>query len=77
MPQDAAGATYSRDALAKAIYSRLFDYIVQRVNQVLGFIDDPSYIMIGILDIYGFEIFEVSLKHDINILRPVVLTWLS
>jgi myosin-1 len=58
VPQDAAGATYSRDALAKAIYSRLFDYIVQRVNQVLGFIDDPSYIMIGILDIYGFEIFE-------------------
>jgi myosin-1 len=58
VPQDAAGATYSRDALAKALYSRLFDYIIRRVNEVLGYVDDPSLITMGILDIYGFEIFD-------------------
>jgi hypothetical protein len=54
-------ATYSRDALAKAIYARLFDYIIRRVNEVLGYVDDPSLIIMGILDIYGFEIFDVCL----------------
>lgn len=50
-------AYYSRDALAKAIYSRLFDYIVSRVNDSLGWSQDDCTLL-GVLDIYGFEIFE-------------------
>ena len=45
-------AQNARDALAKAIYARLFDYIVSRVNQSLPFTSSRSYI--GVLDIAGF-----------------------
>eukprot|EP01087_Luapelamoeba_hula_P021080 TRINITY_DN72_c0_g1_i2.p1 TRINITY_DN72_c0_g1~~TRINITY_DN72_c0_g1_i2.p1 ORF type:complete len:745 (-),score=147.61 TRINITY_DN72_c0_g1_i2:1096-3246(-) len=55
-PQDVDAATYSRDALSKALYSRNFDYIVRRVNDAM-YIDDADALIIGILDIYGFEIF--------------------
>jgi len=55
-PQNVDECNYARDALAKAFYSRMFDYIVQRVNDAM-FIDDPDALIIGILDIYGFEIF--------------------
>jgi len=57
-PQNSEGAYYSRDALAKALYSRLFDWIVNKVNVALGYKSNSSSLMIGILDIYGFEIFE-------------------
>ena len=45
-------AQNARDALAKAIYSKLFDYIVMRVNQALPFSSSKSFI--GVLDIAGF-----------------------
>ena len=46
-----------RDALAKALYFNLFDWIVARTNVSLksqGVVKNT----VGILDIYGFEIFE-------------------
>lgn len=46
-----------RDALAKAIYNNLFEWIVERVNKALRSRSQSSYV-IGVLDIYGFEIFE-------------------
>uniref|UniRef100_A0A0N5A516 Myosin motor domain-containing protein n=1 Tax=Parastrongyloides trichosuri TaxID=131310 RepID=A0A0N5A516_PARTI len=52
-------AKHTRDALSKAMYSRLFDYLVKSVNTALCVTDvrgDAS--SIGILDIYGFEIFD-------------------
>jgi len=52
-----AQATATRDALAMAIYYNLFDWIVQRVNQSLK-ARQATANNIGILDIYGFEIFE-------------------
>ncbi|KAM6954644.1 myosin VIa isoform 2-T2 [Aplochiton taeniatus] len=46
----------ARDALAKAVYSRLFDHVVTRINQCFPF--DSSANFIGVLDIAGFEYFE-------------------
>lgn len=56
-PANVAQATATRDALAKAIYHNLFDWIVERINQSLKARQATSN-SIGILDIYGFEIFE-------------------
>ncbi|XP_042050999.1 myosin-17-like [Salvia splendens] len=56
---DPEAALGSRDALAKTIYSRLFDWIVEKINTSIG--QDPhSKAIIGVLDIYGFE----SFKHN-------------
>ncbi|KAG2718038.1 hypothetical protein I3760_03G202400 [Carya illinoinensis] len=54
---DPVAALGSRDALAKTIYSRLFDWIVDKINNSIG--QDPnSKSLIGVLDIYGFESFK-------------------
>ncbi|CAF3259292.1 unnamed protein product [Rotaria socialis] len=51
-------AQNARDALAKAIYIRLFDQIVTFVNKSIPFSSSNSYI--GILDIAGFEYFPIN-----------------
>ncbi|KAB0792483.1 hypothetical protein PPYR_14442 [Photinus pyralis] len=51
-------AIYARDALAKAVYDRLFTWLVERLNKSLQPDDRRKHIAMGILDIYGFEIFE-------------------
>ncbi|XP_020398059.1 myosin-17 isoform X1 [Zea mays] len=52
-------ATISRDGLAKQIYSRLFEWLVNRINASIG--QDPdSNKLIGVLDIYGFESFKTN-----------------
>ncbi|KAI1002705.1 Myosin-1 [Podosphaera aphanis] len=56
-PANIAQAAATRDALAKAIYNNLFDWIVERVNVSLK-ARGATANSIGILDIYGFEIFE-------------------
>ncbi|XP_008438435.1 myosin-6 isoform X1 [Cucumis melo] len=56
---DPDSATLSRDALAKIVYSRLFDWIVDKINNSIG--QDPdSKNLIGVLDIYGFESFKTN-----------------
>ncbi|KAF9608924.1 hypothetical protein IFM89_012092 [Coptis chinensis] len=56
---DPLGAVVSRDGLAKAIYSHLFDWLVAKINMSIG--QDPnSNAHIGVLDIYGFESFETN-----------------
>jgi len=57
VPLNPAQATAVRDAFSKALYFNMFDWIVDRVNQSLKTRSASSY-SIGILDIYGFEIFE-------------------
>ncbi|KAG0729962.1 Myosin-IA [Chionoecetes opilio] len=57
-------ASFGRDAFAKAIYERLFSFIVDGVNSAIevryeGAAARYKYnTVIGVLDIYGFEIFE-------------------
>lgn len=57
-PLDRELAIYARDALAKAVYDRLFTWLVKRVNSSLQPLDPRRNTVMGILDIYGFEIFE-------------------
>nr|CAD7202086.1 unnamed protein product [Timema douglasi] len=49
-------AVYTRNALAKGLYARMFDYLVKIVNAAME--TNVQGQNIGILDIYGFEIFE-------------------
>ncbi|KAF8167362.1 myosin-1 [Crassisporium funariophilum] len=57
VPLNPAQATSGRDALAKAIYNNLFEWIVSRVNVSMKTRSAYTQV-IGILDIFGFEIFE-------------------
>ncbi|XP_072290391.1 unconventional myosin-VI-like isoform X2 [Eucyclogobius newberryi] len=56
VPLKVEQANNARDALAKAVYSRLFDHVVTRVNQCFPFKASSNFI--GVLDIAGFEYFE-------------------
>ncbi|KAM9558529.1 unconventional myosin-Id-like [Salvelinus alpinus] len=56
-------ASYGRDALAKAMYERMFCWIVGRINDVIEVKNYDAKVhgkntVIGVLDIYGFEIFQ-------------------
>uniref|UniRef100_A0A8C8S794 Unconventional myosin-Va n=1 Tax=Pelusios castaneus TaxID=367368 RepID=A0A8C8S794_9SAUR len=52
-------AINARDALAKHIYAKLFSWIVDHVNKALhSTVKQHSFI--GVLDIYGFETFEIN-----------------
>lgn len=66
VPLNIVQATLVRDALAKGIYNNLFDWIVERVNVALAGAGGVAK-LIGILDIYGFEIFDHNLFEQICI----------
>ncbi|XP_052421046.1 unconventional myosin-Ib isoform X1 [Carassius gibelio] len=53
-----AQAYYARDALAKNLYSRLFSWLVNRINESIKAQTKSRKKVMGVLDIYGFEIFE-------------------
>ncbi|XP_020019558.1 unconventional myosin-Ig isoform X1 [Castor canadensis] len=60
-----AEASYARDACAKAVYQRLFEWVVDRINGIMEARDrdprrDGKDTVIGVLDIYGFEVFPVN-----------------
>ncbi|XP_034435623.1 unconventional myosin-Va isoform X6 [Hippoglossus hippoglossus] len=52
-------ATNNRDALSKHIYAKLFNWIVGHVNKAL-ITNIKQHSFIGVLDIYGFETFEIN-----------------
>ena len=48
------------DALAKAIYGEMFNWLVKRINQSVEVKSGATKRFIGVLDIFGFEIFEMN-----------------
>mmetsp|Transcript_66237 Transcript_66237/g.175467 ORF Transcript_66237/g.175467 Transcript_66237/m.175467 type:complete len:1736 (-) Transcript_66237:104-5311(-) len=55
-----AQANNARDSLAKLIYGRLFKWLVHNINKKLGQQDDSAARLFGVLDIAGFESFDVN-----------------
>mgnify|MGYP001810307532 CR=1 FL=1 len=51
-PIDVPAADDNRDSLAKTIYSRAFDWLVDKINTAIGQ-DAHAASLIGVLDIYG------------------------
>ncbi|XP_078680580.1 unconventional myosin-Ic-like isoform X1 [Branchiostoma floridae x Branchiostoma belcheri] len=51
-------AAYARDALSKAVYDRMFTWLVQKINTSLANKEQYRKHVIGLLDIYGFEVFQ-------------------
>ncbi|KAL7976049.1 hypothetical protein Chor_009727 [Crotalus horridus] len=57
-------AAYARDALAKAVYGRTFSWLVGKINKSLAYKETESMgwrkssTVLGLLDIYGFEVFQ-------------------
>lgn len=49
-----------RDCIAKLVYSRLFDWIVNFINISIRAPPDSKHSFIGLLDIYGFENFHLN-----------------
>jgi myosin heavy subunit len=64
VPIDAAHN--SRDAISKAVYAKMFDWIIKKINSAIAnpekekTINKDKLLKIGILDIFGFEIFETN-----------------
>ncbi|XP_057218621.1 myosin, heavy chain 7B, cardiac muscle, beta a isoform X1 [Triplophysa rosa] len=57
--QNVEQVTYSVGALAKATYDRMFKWLVGRINRTLYTVL-PRQFFIGVLDIAGFEIFDLN-----------------
>lgn len=54
-------ALSTRDALSKTIYDKIFDWLIKKINATL--VSKQADYFIGILDIFGFESFEVKDSH--------------
>uniref|UniRef100_A0A3Q4N9J0 Myosin, heavy chain 7B, cardiac muscle, beta a n=1 Tax=Neolamprologus brichardi TaxID=32507 RepID=A0A3Q4N9J0_NEOBR len=57
--QSVEQVTYALGALAKATYDRMFKWLVGRINRTL-YTSLPRQYFIGVLDIAGFEIFDLN-----------------
>jgi myosin-1 len=57
-PFSESDSVYARDGLCKAIYERLFIWLVNRINDKIKPKSKGKRKAIGVLDIYGFEVFE-------------------
>ncbi|XP_060985296.1 unconventional myosin-X isoform X3 [Dama dama] len=64
-PLNVQQAADSRDSLAMALYARCFEWVIKKINSRIKGRDD--FKSIGILDIFGFENFEVNHFEQFNI----------
>ena len=53
-------AQKTRDAVSKTLYSCLFDWIIYKVNRCISSTNASSCSFISILDIFGFEVFDLN-----------------
>ena len=60
VPYTVTQAVDARDAMVKKVYSALFQHMVDCINGVLSASGKPRHHFIGVLDIFGFESFEVN-----------------
>jgi len=60
-------AEHARDSLARLLYGRLFKFLVARINDVLSEGADMQGQYFGILDIAGFESFDVNSIEQLSI----------
>lgn len=69
-------AEFAVEALAKATYERMFRWLVMRINKALDKTKRQGASFIGILDIAGFEIFEVNLfsRSLISCCRHIIMS---
>uniref|UniRef100_K3WGN2 Myosin motor domain-containing protein n=1 Tax=Globisporangium ultimum (strain ATCC 200006 / CBS 805.95 / DAOM BR144) TaxID=431595 RepID=K3WGN2_GLOUD len=51
-------ATSTRDSVVKTLYSNLFNWLVARINSSIQYKEERGSQFIGVVDIFGFEIFE-------------------
>ncbi|XP_071955935.1 unconventional myosin-X-like isoform X3 [Antedon mediterranea] len=64
-PLDEHQARDSRDSLAMNLYARCFHWIISRINVRIR--TKPTFHSVGVLDIFGFENFEVNRFEQFNI----------
>uniref|UniRef100_A0A8C8FYB9 Myosin Ic, paralog b n=1 Tax=Oncorhynchus tshawytscha TaxID=74940 RepID=A0A8C8FYB9_ONCTS len=57
-PLNLEQASSARDALSKAVYGRTFTWLVNKINVSLAYMTYKNASVIGLLDIYGFEVFQ-------------------
>lgn len=63
-----SGAEHNRDNFSKSMYGALFDWLVQRINNTIATVkvgetvknSDKHHCFIGVLDIFGFENFQIN-----------------
>lgn len=58
----------ARDAMCKRVYAELFQFMVNKINEVLASTGKPAHKFIGVLDIFGFESFDVNSFEQVSIL---------
>ncbi|KAL6451206.1 MYO1 Myosin-1 [Candida maltosa Xu316] len=56
----ASEVKFSIDAFAKYLYEKLFQFIISKINENLYNEENTNGSFIGVLDIAGFEIFEIN-----------------
>jgi myosin heavy subunit len=57
-PLNQEDAYFNRDSLSRNVYNGLFRWIVNLINSKSNAQEGPTVLWIGILDVFGFEIFE-------------------